>query len=50
MPDEKLTTFIKEKLGGIINSAIGFIPEGKDLGLKEAFQTELKDFLDLKDG
>lgn len=50
MPDEKLTTFIKERLGGIINSAIRFIPEGKDLGLKEAFQTELKDFLDLKDG
>jgi hypothetical protein len=50
MPDEKLTTFIKERLGGIINSAIRFIPEGKDLGLKEAFQTELKDFLGLKDG
>jgi hypothetical protein len=50
MPDEKLITFIKERLGGLINSAIKFIPEDKGQELKEAFQTELKDFLGLKDG
>ena len=49
MPDEKLITFIKERLGGLINSAIKFIPDDKDHELKKAFQTELKDFLGLKD-
>jgi len=50
MPDEKLTTFIKERLGGIINSAITFIPDEKSQELEEAFQADLKDFLGLKDG
>lgn len=50
MPDEKLIMFIKERLGGLINSAIKFIPDDKGQELKKAFQTELKDFLGLKDG
>lgn len=50
MPDEKLIPFIKERLGGLINSAIKFIPGDKGQELKKAFQTELKDFLGLKDG
>jgi len=50
MPDEKLTTFIKERLGGLINSAIKFIPDEKSQELEEAFLAELKDFLGLKDG
>ena len=50
MPNEKLILFIKEKLGGLINSAIKFIPDEKKCQeLKGAFQTELKDFLGLKD-
>jgi len=49
MPDEKLITFIKEKLGGLINSAIKFIPKDKGQELQKAFQTELKDFLGLND-
>ncbi len=50
MPDEKLITFIKERLGGLINSAIKFIPDGEGKKLKEVFQTELRDFLGLEDG
>lgn len=50
MPDEKLIPFTKERLGGLINSAIKFIPDDKGQELKKAFQTELKDFLGLKDG
>jgi len=49
MPSEKLITFIKERLGWLINSAIKFIPDDKGQELKKAFQTELKDFLGLKD-
>jgi len=47
MSDEKLITFLKERLGGLINSAIKFMP--KDLGqdLKGVFQSELSDFLGL---
>jgi len=49
MPDEKLIVFIKERLGGLIDSAIKFIPKDKGQKLQEVFQTELKDFLGLKD-
>jgi len=49
MPDEKLIPFIKERLGGLIISAKNFIPDDKGQELKKAFQTELKDFLRLKD-
>ncbi|RKY06656.1 MAG: hypothetical protein DRP56_07030 [Planctomycetota bacterium] len=45
MSDEKLIAFVKERLGGLINSAIKLMPAGQDLGIKETFQTELEDFL-----
>ncbi len=50
MPDERLVDFIKERLGGLIKSANQFIPNDKGEDLEKAFQTELKDFLSLKNG
>lgn len=49
MPDDKLIDFIKERLGGLINSSMKLIPPGQDFGIKDTFQTELKDFLHLTD-
>jgi len=49
MPDEKLKSFLKEKLGGLIKSVANFLPSDKAASLRVTFQNKLKNHLDLKD-
>ena len=48
MPDEDFISFIKGKLGGLIQSAANFLPKDKYALLQNTFQTELGAYLGLR--
>jgi hypothetical protein len=47
MPDAKFIPFLREKLGGLIQTAVQFLPNDKKARLQQTFDSQLKDYLKL---